>query len=127
MDHSVTNTGLPVKQGLYDPLNEKDACGIGFIVNINGEPSHEIITKGIQILINLTHRGACGCDPETGDGAGILIQIPDKFFRRECANTRLHPAAGQASTASAWCSCRSNIHSVWSAKEYSNALLLKKV
>ena len=51
----------------------------------NAEPSHEIITKGIQILINLTHRGACGCDPETGDGAGILIQIPDKFFRRECA------------------------------------------
>ena len=49
------------------------------------KPSHEIITKGIQILINLTHRGACGCDPETGDGAGILIQIPDKFFRRECA------------------------------------------
>ena len=84
VNHSVTNTGLPVKQGLYDPRNEKDACGLGFIVNINGEPSHDIITKGIQILINLTHRGACGCDPETGDGAGILIQIPDKFFRREC-------------------------------------------
>ena len=86
MDQAVTPNGLPVQQGLYDPRNEKDACGIGFIVNINGEPSHEIITKGIQILINLTHRGACGCDPETGDGAGILIQIPDKFFRRECAN-----------------------------------------
>jgi glutamate synthase (NADPH) large chain len=85
MNQEITNTGLPVQQGLYDPRNEKDACGLGFIVNINGEPSHEIITKGIQILINLTHRGACGCDPETGDGAGILIQIPDKFFRRECA------------------------------------------
>ncbi len=85
MDQALTPTGLPVQQGLYDPRNEKDACGIGFIVNINAEPSHEIITKGIQILINLTHRGACGCDPETGDGAGILIQIPDKFFRRECA------------------------------------------
>ena len=85
MDHAVSPNGLPVQQGLYDPRNEKDACGIGFIVNINGEPSHEIITKGIQILINLTHRGACGCDPETGDGAGILIQIPDKFFRRECS------------------------------------------
>ncbi|HYI93518.1 MAG TPA: glutamate synthase large subunit [Bryobacteraceae bacterium] len=84
MNQAVTNTGLPVQQGLYDPQNEKDACGLGFIVNINGEPSHDIITKGIQILINLTHRGACGCDPETGDGAGILIQIPDKFFRREC-------------------------------------------
>jgi glutamate synthase domain-containing protein 2/glutamate synthase domain-containing protein 1/glutamate synthase domain-containing protein 3 len=86
MDHvEKNNIGLPVAQGLYDPLNEKDACGIGFIVNIDGEPSHEIITKGIQILINLTHRGACGCDPETGDGAGILIQIPDKFFRKECS------------------------------------------
>ena len=85
MDHVVNNNGLPVAQGLYDPQNEKDACGIGFIANIDGEPSHEIITKGIQILINLTHRGACGCDPETGDGAGILIQIPDKFFRKECA------------------------------------------
>src|SRR5688572_9455215 len=77
--------GLPPAQGLYDPRNERDACGIGFIVNIKGEPSHDIITKGIKILINLTHRGACGCDADTGDGAGILIQIPDKFFRRETA------------------------------------------
>ena len=77
--------GLPVEQGLYDPRNEHDACGIGFVVNIAGEQSHDIILKGLQILINLTHRGACGCDPETGDGAGILIQIPHKFFARECA------------------------------------------
>jgi glutamate synthase domain-containing protein 2/glutamate synthase domain-containing protein 1/glutamate synthase domain-containing protein 3 len=58
---------------------------LGFVVNIKGQPSHDIIVRGIQILINLTHRGACGCDPETGDGAGILIQIPHAFFRRECA------------------------------------------
>ena len=77
--------GLPVEQGLYDPRNEHDACGIGFVVNINGEKSHEIIQKGLQILINLSHRGACGCDPETGDGAGILIQIPHQFFARECS------------------------------------------
>jgi glutamate synthase (NADPH) large chain len=77
--------GLPLEQGLYDPRNEHDACGIGFVVNIQGEQSHEIILKGLQILINLAHRGACGCDPETGDGAGILIQIPHKFFARECA------------------------------------------
>ncbi|HLP17958.1 MAG TPA: glutamate synthase large subunit [Bacteroidota bacterium] len=70
---------------LYDPKNEHDACGIGFVVNIKGEKSHDIITQGIEILINLTHRGACGCDPETGDGAGITIQIPHKFFARECA------------------------------------------
>ncbi|KAF0138610.1 MAG: glutamate synthase (NADPH/NADH) large chain, partial [Stygiobacter sp.] len=69
---------------LYDPRNEHDACGIGFLVNINGEKSHEIISQGIQILINLTHRGACGCDPETGDGAGITIQVPHKFFEKEC-------------------------------------------
>jgi len=74
-----------VKQGLYDPKFEHDACGMGFIVNLNGEKSHEVIRKGIEILINLTHRGACGCDPETGDGAGITIQIPHEFFERECA------------------------------------------
>ena len=79
--------GLPVEQGLYDPRNEHDACGIGFVVNIQGEQSHDIILKGLQILINLAHRGACGCDSETGDGAGILIQIPHAFFDREC--TRL--------------------------------------
>ncbi len=74
-----------VKQGLYDPQYEHDACGMGFIVNLNGEKSHEVIRKGIEILINLTHRGACGCDPETGDGAGITIQIPHEFFARECS------------------------------------------
>jgi glutamate synthase (NADPH/NADH) large chain len=78
-------TGLPAPQGLYDPRNERDACGIGFVANIKGQKSHDIILKGIQVLINLTHRGACGCDPETGDGAGVLIQIPHKFFARECA------------------------------------------
>jgi glutamate synthase domain-containing protein 1 len=85
MNQVVSANGLPAEQGLYSPQNEHDACGIGFLVNIDGKASHDIITRGIQILINLTHRGACGCDPETGDGAGILIQIPDKFFRRETA------------------------------------------
>jgi glutamate synthase domain-containing protein 2/glutamate synthase domain-containing protein 1/glutamate synthase domain-containing protein 3 len=76
--------GLPPAQGLYDPAHEHDACGIGFVASINGDKSHEIIRKGIQVLLNLAHRGACGCDPETGDGAGVLIQIPHKFFAREC-------------------------------------------
>ena len=76
---------LPGKQGLYDPRYEHDACGMGFVVNLGGEKSHEIIRKGIEILINLTHRGACGCDPDTGDGAGVLVQIPHEFFARECA------------------------------------------
>ncbi|HVX67708.1 MAG TPA: glutamate synthase large subunit [Bryobacteraceae bacterium] len=82
-DESVSR-GLPEAQGLYNPALERDACGIGFVVNIKGEKSHEIIVKGIQILLNLMHRGACGCDPETGDGAGLLIQIPHAFFVREC-------------------------------------------
>src|SRR5882724_2352300 len=79
------NNGLPPAQGLYHPANEHDACGIGFVVDITGHKSHDIVAKGIQVLINLTHRGACGCDPETGDGAGVTIQIPHKFFARECA------------------------------------------
>ena len=77
-------TGLPPAQGLYDPAHEHDACGIGFVASISGIKSHDIIRKGIQVLLNLAHRGACGCDPETGDGAGVLIQIPHKFFVREC-------------------------------------------
>src|SRR6476660_2305225 len=80
-----TQNGLPPAQGLYNPANEHDACGMGFVASIGGEKSHQIIEQGIQVLINLTHRGACGCDPETGDGAGVLIQIPHKFFARECA------------------------------------------
>ena len=74
----------PPAQGLYHPTHEHDACGIGFVANIRGQKSHDIINKGIQVLLNLAHRGACGCDSETGDGAGILLQIPHQFFLREC-------------------------------------------
>ncbi len=77
--------GLPSSQGLYDPRFEHDACGIGFVADIQGRPSHRIIEQGVEVLVNLTHRGACGCDPETGDGAGLLLQIPDGFFRRQAA------------------------------------------
>jgi glutamate synthase (NADPH/NADH) large chain len=88
--------GLPEAQGLYRPHDEHDGCGIGFVANIEGQKSHEIVLKGIQILINLTHRGACGCDPQTGDGAGILIQIPHSFFERECARIGFTlPAPGE--------------------------------
>ncbi len=76
--------GLPKKQGLYDPRFERDNCGVGFVVNVDGTRSHLIIRQGLEVLSNLVHRGACGCDPETGDGAGILVQIPDEFLRREC-------------------------------------------
>ena len=77
--------GIPPPQGLYDPAQEHDACGIGFVASIRGEKSHQVIQDGIQVLLNLAHRGACGCDSETGDGAGVLIQIPHKFYARECA------------------------------------------
>jgi glutamate synthase (NADPH) large chain len=74
---------------LLDPRLERDACGVGFVVDVKGERSHAIIEKGLTVLQNLTHRGACGCDPLTGDGAGILVQIPDAFLRRECAAERI--------------------------------------
>ena len=85
MEARRTKNGYPDKQGLYDPSYERDNCGIGFIANIKGAQSHDIILKGIQILVNLQHRGASGSDPITGDGAGILIQIPHAFFEHECA------------------------------------------
>lgn len=72
---------LPAKQGLYDPRNEHDACGVGFVANIKGHKSHKIVEQGLEILNRLTHRGAVGADPRAGDGAGILLQIPDGFFR----------------------------------------------
>ncbi|MDP3450023.1 MAG: hypothetical protein Q8R87_05540, partial [Anaerolineaceae bacterium] len=75
----------PKKQGLYDPPFEHDACGTGFVVNIKGNVSHEIIGQGLTILDNLAHRGATGSETDTGDGAGILIQVPHKFFQRESA------------------------------------------
>ena len=76
--------GLPKKQGLYDPALEHDACGMGFVVNIKGEKSHDIIDEALTVLENLSHRGASGADENSGDGAGILIQIPHVFFKREC-------------------------------------------
>src|SRR5688572_7888160 len=71
----------PVKQGLYDPRFEHDACGVAFVVDMKGRKSHDIIGKGLAALCNLDHRGAAGAEPTTGDGAGILMQVPDRFFR----------------------------------------------
>src|SRR5207247_6785630 len=72
----------PDASGLYDPRDERDACGVGFVVDIKGRRSHGIVEKGLQVLINLLHRGACGCEANTGDGAGVLIQTPDRFLRK---------------------------------------------
>ena len=80
-----TSSGYPEARGLYDPRNEHDACGVGFIAHMKGEKSHKIISDGLAMLENLTHRGAVGADPLMGDGAGMLVQIPDALFRAEWA------------------------------------------
>ncbi|MBK9677019.1 MAG: glutamate synthase large subunit [Betaproteobacteria bacterium] len=86
----------PARQGLYDPANEHDACGLGFIAHIKGQKTHAIVNQALLILRNLTHRGATGADPLQGDGAGILIQLPDAFLRRACGRQGLTlPAVGQ--------------------------------
>ena len=85
-----------VRQGLYDPRNEHDACGVGFVVNIKGRKSHDIIRQGLKILENLDHRGAVGADPLVGDGAGCLIQMPDALLRDWAAATgRTLPPPGR--------------------------------
>src|SRR5476651_803914 len=94
--YQMTNNRPPKKQGLYDPQFEHDACGVGFVVNMKGKKSHEVVQQGIQILLNLDHRGACGCEPNTGDGAGILIQLPHKFFTKAAKeNNFTLPAPGR--------------------------------
>ena len=84
-------------KGLYDPRNEHDACGVGFVANIKGRKSHDIIRRGLQILVNLDHRGAVGADPLMGDGAGCMIQIPDALLRDWAKGRGLElPPAGAA-------------------------------
>jgi glutamate synthase domain-containing protein 2/glutamate synthase domain-containing protein 1/glutamate synthase domain-containing protein 3 len=92
----MSRRGLPVKQGLYDPQFEHDACGIGFVANIKGKPSHEIVGQALNVLCNLDHRGGQGCESNTGDGAGILLQIPHSFFKTELALQHMElPEPGQ--------------------------------
>ena len=83
--NNLANTQIlpPTQQGLYDPQFEHDACGVGFIVHIKGKQSHDIVEQALTILLNLDHRGACGCEANTGDGAGILMQVPHKFLQKK--------------------------------------------
>ena len=78
------NPNYPAAHGLYDPRHEHDACGVGFVVDIHGRRSHQILQDALSVLTNLRHRGACGCEPNTGDGAGVLFQVPHEFLRRRC-------------------------------------------
>jgi glutamate synthase (ferredoxin) len=87
--------GLPAKQGLYDPQFEHEACGVGFVVNMKGKKSHDIVQQALQVLVNLDHRGACGCEANTGDGAGILMQMPHDFLAAACGKLGIKlPAIG---------------------------------
>ena len=90
----MQHSDLPEPQGLYDPQNEKDACGVGFVVHLKGVRSHAIVDKGLELLCHLEHRGASGSEANTGDGAGLLIQMPDRFFRAQALGFDL-PAAGE--------------------------------
>ena len=91
----MSMTRLPAAEGLYDPRNEHDSCGIGFVVDIKNRKSHRPVRQGLEILANLSHRGAVGADPLAGDGAGILVQVPDAFLRAECASLGIElPAPG---------------------------------
>lgn len=92
----MTKPGIPQKQGLYDPTFEHDSCGIGFVVHIKGKASHLIVEQALTVLQNLDHRGACGCEENTGDGAGILLQIPHAFLRHACDGLGFQlPKSGQ--------------------------------
>ncbi|MEO5373719.1 MAG: glutamate synthase large subunit [Alphaproteobacteria bacterium] len=92
----MSQSAIPSAQGLYDPRNEHDSCGVGFVAHIRNRDSHDIVRKGLKILENLEHRGAVGADPLAGDGVGIMIQIPDAFLRAECAGLGITlPKAGE--------------------------------
>lgn len=92
-------TNYPPRQGLYDPQFEHDACGVAFVADMHGRATRDIVDKGIQALVNLDHRGAAGAEKNTGDGAGILIQVPDRFYREEMGKLGVElPAAGQYAT-----------------------------
>jgi glutamate synthase (NADPH/NADH) large chain len=93
---TVRDPSLPKAQGLYDPAHEKDSCGVGFVAHMKNQKSHAIVEMGLQILLNLDHRGAVGADPKAGDGCGMLVQIPHKFFAEEAAKIGFSlPAEGE--------------------------------
>ena len=96
-EEDINNYSFPVKsQGMYNPAFEHDACGMGFVADVKGRKSRSIIDKGLDILKNLEHRGAVGADPKTGDGAGILIQLPDEFMRKAALEKKIKlPAEGK--------------------------------
>ncbi|MFQ5951982.1 MAG: glutamate synthase subunit alpha, partial [Candidatus Omnitrophota bacterium] len=95
----MNNRRMPKKQGLYDPRFEHDSCGVGFVCDIKGRKSHDIVRKAIEVVEHMSHRGAVGADPATGDGAGILIQVPHEYYRDVCADLKIDlPGPGEYGT-----------------------------
>lgn len=117
--------GLPEKQGMYDPQFERDACGMGFVVDVQGRPSHDIIQQALTILCRLTHRGAKGAEATTGDGAGIMLQLPHQFFQQQTEQLGF-TLPSRANTASVCSSCRMMLPSDSSAKKRWRALSPKR-
>src|SRR5215213_4389312 len=117
--------GTPAVQGMYDPALDKDSCGVGFIADIKGRKSHQIVQDALQILCNLEHRGAVGADPRAGDGAGILTQIPHRFFARKAAELGFKlPAPGRYAVGNLfmprdpdWAQVIRDIWADWTARE----------
>src|SRR5262245_17028794 len=89
MQNPPARAVAPSRQGLYDPAFEHEACGVGFVVDMKGRPSHRILEQAIEVLRNLDHRGACGCEVNTGDGAGVLLQMPHKFMATACEKAHI--------------------------------------
>ena len=104
----MIETGYPEKQGLYDPQHEHDACGFGFVVDVKGRASHDIVAKALTVLVNLEHRGAVGAEKNTGDGAGILLQTPHAFLAPRRSGSGSRCRRSPATRPPAWCSCPPN-------------------
>ncbi len=93
---SPLGSGLPAPIGLYDPRYEHDSCGVGMVVHMKGKSSHRVVEMGLEMLENMNHRGACGCEENSGDGAGVMASMPDKFFRKEATKWGFKlPKAGE--------------------------------
>ena len=110
---------FPEAQGLYDPQHEKDACGVGFIAHIKGVPSHQNVIDADEILRAMDHRGACGCEPNTGDGCGMMCGLPHDFLVKVAKSDLGVDLPAQGSYQPVWCSCLKTIKSVRSASKRS--------
>ncbi|MEM8502718.1 MAG: glutamate synthase large subunit [Cyanobacteria bacterium P01_D01_bin.1] len=110
VNRPISRPLVPTQQGLYDPQNEHDACGVGFVVQMKGKVSHDIVQQGLTVLLNLDHRGAVGAEPNTGDGAGILLQMPYRFMQKVAADEGITlPAPGQYGVAMIYASPESAV------------------